>query len=315
MTDFSKRIVVTGGNGFIGKYFVKSLLRDGHEVINIDKLTYASDKKMHAWLYEQPSYSFIHGDIATLESVPECDILVNFAAESHVDNSIRSSRYFTTANTIGVQNLLELVRRFDGPMRPIFVQISTDEVYGDNASGWFVETDPLRPSNPYAASKAAAETFLHAYARTYGVEFKIVRLSNNYGVRQYPEKLIPRSIFRIINGRKAQLHGSGEYRRTWLHVEDAIDGIKSVMDHGNINEIYNLSGDLELSNEEVLTRIIERLELVFSDVVEHVSNRPGQDIRYGINDSKARALDWKPKVDFDEALQEIIDQAKSDPHW
>ncbi len=315
MKPSTQRIVVTGGVGFIGKYFVKQLLADGHEIINIDKLTYASDKKMHAWLYEQPSYSFIHGDVAHLESLPECDVLVNFAAESHVDNSIRRSRHFTTTNTVGVQNLLELVRGFDTQLRPIFFQISTDEVYGDHTTGNFVETDALQPSNPYAASKAAAENFLLSYARTYGIAFKIVRPSNNFGVRQYPEKLIPRSIIRVLNGRKAQLHGSGKYYRDWLHVDDSVEAIKCVLFSGEVNEIYNISADVELTNGEVMHKLMEIMELDYEQHVEHVDNRPGQDVRYGIDDSKTRALGWKPVVDFEEGLAEIIEQTKSDPHW
>ena len=179
-----KRIIVTGGAGFIGKHFVRLLLERDQEVINIDKLTYASDKRSYASFYDYANYSFIHGDIATLETLPEADYLINFAAESHVDNSIRSSRHFTQTNLVGVHNLLDLVRMYEPTLRPRFVQISTDEVYGDNEDGIFDETARQRPSNPYAASKAAADNMIRL-CQTYGIKYQIIRPNNNFGMRQY----------------------------------------------------------------------------------------------------------------------------------
>lgn len=309
------RIVVTGGNGFIGKCFIKRLLGMGQEVINIDKLTYAADKKIQPWFYEQPNYSFIHGDIAHLETLPECDYIVNFAAESHVDNSIRKSTHFTTTNAIGVQNLLEIVRSYETSLRPVFVQISTDEVYGDNAEGYFTEDAPLKPSNPYSASKAAGENILYAYARTYDIKYQTVRMCNNYGIRQYPEKLIPRSLFRLLGGRKAQLHGDGSYHRCWLNVDDAIEAILTVITKGEINAIYNVASPVELSNREIVRKIVEALDLDFGESVEYVKDRPGQDIRYGIDDSKLRRLGWQPKTDMETALRGIIADTRANPHW
>lgn len=315
MLDSKQRIVVTGCCGFIGKNFAKQLLADGHEIINIDKLTYCSDKKIHAWFYEQPNYSFIHGDIATLETLPECDIVVNFAAESHVDNSIRSSRHFTVSNVLGVQNLLELIRAFDRPLRPRFVQISTDEVYGDNIDGKFDEGGALHPSNPYSASKAGAEHILLSFARTYGIQFQTVRMSNVYGYRQYPEKLIPRSLLRLLSGRKAQIQGNGSAMRTWLHVDDAVQAILTVLHKGELNNIYNVSGDEELTVLEVVRHIVDALGLPFKDAIEHVADRPGQDIRYGIDDTKLRKLGWRPRVLFEPSIKEIAIKTKADPHW
>ena len=310
-----QRIVVTGGNGFIGKNFVRLLLENEYEVVNIDKLTYASDKRSYVSFYNNAKYSFIHDDIAILETLPECDVVVNFAAESHVDNSIRSSKHFITTNTLGVQNLLDLVRAFEIGLRPVFVQISTDEVYGDIHKGQSLESDPLKPSNPYAASKAAAEHILQAYARTYGINFQLIRMSNNYGLRQYPEKLIPRSILRILSGKTAQIHGDGSYKRNWLHVKEAVQAIKTVIIRGNLNEIYNVSGNIELSNLEIIHKITDLLGLDRNEKIEFVTNRPGQDTRYAVDDNKIRELGWSATANFDDGLEEIVKDAQKNPHW
>jgi dTDP-glucose 4,6-dehydratase len=310
-----KRVIVTGGAGFIGKHFVRLLLDSDQEVINIDKLTYASDKRSYGSFYDFPNYSFIHGDIATLESLPEADFIVNFAAESHVDNSIRSSRHFTQTNLVGVHNLLDLVRMYEPALRPQFVQISTDEIYGDNIDGAFDETALQRPSNPYAASKAAADNMIHAYARTYGIKYQIIRPNNNFGLRQYPEKLIPRSILRLHNGQNAQIHGNGSYRRVWLHVEDAVQAISTIVWKGEVDTIYNISGDEELTIEQVIHKITEAMSLNANERIEFVDNRPGQDVRYMIDDSRVRALGWKPAHKFEESLLEIVTNTIKDPHW
>lgn len=315
MLEKQNRIVVTGGAGFIGKHFVRRMLEEGHDVINIDKLTYASDKKSYASFYDRANYGFIHGDITTLETLPECDIVVNFAAESHVDHSIRSSRHFTMTNALGVQNLLDLVRAYPKDLQPLFVQISTDEVYGDNVEGLHDEAAPLHPSNPYAASKAGADQILHAYARTYGLSHLIVRLNNNYGLRQYPEKLIPRSVNRLITGRNAELHGDGSYFRNWLHVEDAVTAIRLIIAKSQSNEVYNVSGDTELSNQDVVRRITEIMGLDFDEHCEFVANRPGQDVRYGVSDAKIRKMGWHPEIDFNDGLAEVIEDTIRDPHW
>lgn len=310
-----QRIVVTGGAGFIGKNFISYLLNQSQEVINIDKLTYASDKKSYASFYDFSNYGFIHEDITSLETLPECDLLINFAAESHVDNSIRSSRHFMTTNALGVQNLLELTRGFDNSIRPRFIQISTDEVYGDNVEGRHTEESLLRPSNPYAASKAAADHIVQSYARTYGINYQILRLNNNYGVRQYPEKLIPRSIARLLEKRKAQIHGDGSALRCWLHVKDAVRAIVTVLVQGNVNEIYNISGNDELNVNEVVSKIAARMDLDIDDCIEYVNDRPGQDTRYDVDDSKMRNLNWAPEISFDDGLDEIVAKTIETPNW
>jgi len=315
MFENKQRVIVTGGNGFIGKHFIIRALELGHEVTNLDNLAYAADKKMGVWFYGNANYSLLHGDITSINSIPEVDVVINFAAESHVDNSIRGSRHFTQTNTNGVQNLLELIRTFEPSLRPLLVQISTDEVYGDSLTETFDEESPLRPSNPYAASKAAAEHIVRSYERTYGINYQIIRMSNNYGRRQYPEKLIARSIARFLHGKKALLHGDGSYRRSWLHVEDAVEGILKVITDGNINDTYNISSGVEMNNNEVIRKITDFMELDFSDSVEYVLNRPGQDLRYLIEDRKIRALGWQPKKDFDKSLRSIISETRTDPHW
>ena len=312
--------LVTGGAGFIGRSVVAQLLQAEPDrlVVVLDAMTYAAHPAALAALGGLGRLEVVEGDIADTQLVGRVmnrfrpGLVINLAAESHVDRSLQDCSPFLRSNVVGTQVLLKaaLATRVQR-----FVQVSTDEVYGDHTTGNFVETDALQPSNPYAASKAAAENFLLSYARTYGISFKIVRPSNNFGVRQYPEKLIPRSIIRVLNGRKAQLHGSGKYYRDWLHVDDSVEAIKCVLFSGEVNEIYNISADVELTNGEVMHKLMEIMELDYEQHVEHVDNRPGQDVRYGIDDSKTRALGWKPVVDFEEGLAEIIEQTKSDPHW
>ena len=187
--------------------------------------------------------------------------------------------------------------------------------YGDNEDGIFDETARQRPSNPYAASKAAADNMIHAYARTYGIEYQIIRPNNNFGMRQYPEKLIPRSILRLHNGLPAQIHGDGSYQRVWLHVEDAVKAIATIVEAGEADTIYNISGDAELTIAQVVGKITEIMNLNSEDNIEYVNNRPGQDVRYLIDDAKARSLGWKPERQFEESLREIVDDTINDPHW
>jgi len=307
MTKHGARIfLVTGGLGFIGKTFVQRCLDDGHYVTNVDIVNYAADRRANDAFHAYPRYRHIRHDIADLPYLSECDIVVNFAAESHVDNSIADSRAFCRTNFVGAQRLLELVRAKADADRPLFVQISTDEVYGDIADGAHSESDPPRPSNPYAATKAGADMLVLGWARTYGVTYNIVRMSNNYGMHQYPEKLIPKSSARLLRGKPAILHGSGTYYRSWLHVEDAVDAILSVVERGERNTIYNINGQIELQNIEVVRRIAAILGIPENEAYEFAPDRVGQDIRYKMDGTRIRALGWSPKRDFDAELKNIV---------
>jgi dTDP-glucose 4,6-dehydratase len=301
----SKLILVTGGLGFIGKHFVKRCLADGHFVTNVDVVNYAADHFANEEFRGHSNYRHLQQDIATLDHLPECDFLVNFAAESHVDNSIADNKKFCLSNIMGMQRLLELTRAKHATGAPVFVQISTDEVYGDIVDGRHKETDPLRPSNPYSATKAAADMLLIGWARTYNLRYNIVRMTNNYGPNQYPEKLIPKSVWRMRRGMPALMHGDGSYLRSWLHVEDSVEAILTMMERGEPNAIYNIHGNCELRNIEVLRKIAAVLGIPESEAIIAIPNRAGQDVRYSLDDSKIRSLGWQPRKDFDEELNKI----------
>ncbi|MGY4158027.1 dTDP-glucose 4,6-dehydratase [Bradyrhizobium sp. USDA 4461] len=299
-------VVVTGGLGFIGKHFVRQCLDEGHFVRNIDRISYAADRLVNAEFYRNSNYQFYEANICTLDFLPECDIFVNFAAESHVDNAITNARKFCETNFLGVQNCLELIRRKHERERPTFVQISTDEVYGDIRDGSHTEADPLVPSNPYAATKAAADMLVKSWGRTYGVSWNIVRPTNNYGTHQYPEKLIPKSAWRMKRGLPAIMHGDGSYIRSWLHVDDAVRGISTVIEKGRRNQTYNIGSTEERSNIQVLRRIAQILSIEERSAFVAASDRSGQDIRYSLDDSKLRALGWSQLKKFDEEIIEIV---------
>lgn len=284
--------VITGGRGFIGSHFVEKALAEGHSIVDIDKLGYASNASL-PW-DDHPNYKFIKKDISEVKHLPSCDVLVNFAAESHVDNSINDTDPFIKSNILGVHNLLELVRGKPAYERPLFFHISTDEVYGDILEGEFGEEDKLSPSNPYSATKASAEMLVLAYHRTYGVDYVITRSSNNYGERQYEEKLIPKCISCVTKGRKIPIHGDGTYVRDWLYVKDNVEGIFSIIESGVKNEIYNIAAENYMTNLEVANTII-RWHDCDEDMLQFVENRWGQDLRYAVSSSKLRKLGWQPE--------------------
>tara|TARA_R110002167_G_scaffold117631_1_gene293731 strand:+ start:1979 stop:2887 length:909 start_codon:yes stop_codon:yes gene_type:complete len=288
----NKIIVVTGGRGFIGSHFVEKALIRGHKVIDIDKMTYASNNKL-PW-DNHINYTLIKQDICDLVHLPSCDIVVNLAAESHVDNSIVDTTPFIRSNFLGVHRLLELIRKKDKLNRPVFYQVSTDEVYGDILEGSFKENDRLSPSNPYSAAKAAAEMLVLSYSRTYGIEHIITRSANNYGHRQYHEKLIPKSIYCLNNNEKIPLHGNGSYIRDWIFVEDNVAGMWKVIDSGIKNEIYNISANNHMTNLEVVNHILKWHNKTNSSI-KFVRNRDGQDLRYSVDSSKLMSLGWNPK--------------------
>lgn len=298
---------ITGGLGFIGKHFVKRLLKEGHFVTNIDIINYAADRVAQKEFETYENYRLLHKDICKLDYLPETDFIVNFAAESHVDNSIANSRQFCESNFLGTQRLLELTRAKAPDDRPRFIQISTDEVYGDIVSGMHSEDDILKPSNPYSATKAAADMLLLGWGRTYGLTYNIVRMTNNYGPHQFPEKLIPKSIGRLMRGKPALLHGEGQYYRNWLHVEDSVDGILTIIDKGAENTIYNVNGNQELQNIEVVRKIAHLLNIPEERAYKFVGDRVGQDIRYSLDSSRIHDLGWQPTRNFDDELKNIIE--------
>lgn len=295
-----KKILVTGGLGFIGSCYVEMALKKGYFVTNVDKMTYAVREDTDFLKY--PNYHFIKKDICDLYSLPEgINHIVNFAAESHVDNSIKNTAPFFRSNVEGVYRLLELVRALPVEKRPIFIQISTDEVYGDILSGSFKETDILKPSSPYSSTKAAADQLVMGWGRTYGIRYRITRSSNNYGYGQRAEKLIPKAMKLAIKGGNVPVHGDGSYKREWIYTEDNCTAIMLIMEKGKDGEIYNISGGEELTNLEVIRKVLKVMGKP-DDLYEFVTDRPGQDIRYSIDCSKIRALGWKPQMTLDHYL-------------
>jgi dTDP-glucose 4,6-dehydratase len=308
-TKKPRKLLVTGGLGFIGSNFVEMALERGFEVVNIDKMTYAARTDLE--FDKHPSYSFIRQDIADLESLPDgVETIVNFAAESHVDNSIASNRSFFHSNVGGVYNLLELIRSLEPSRRPLLLHISTDEVYGDRLAGSFTEKDALKPSNPYSASKAAAEELLHGWARTYGIHYRVTRSCNNYGYGQYAEKLIPTAIKLASKGVKMPVHGSGLYKREWLYVKDKCEAIFLVMDKGKDGEVYNISTNEEYTNMEIVRMILRALGKP-EDFYEFVADRSGQDLRYSVSADKIRALGWSPKMKLADYIPQHIEMCKA----
>ena len=313
------KLLVTGGAGFIGSNYVKHIL-DGSlggidRVTVLDKLTYAGTKTNLQNLPKN-DFEFIEGDICdeavTNELVRQNDAVVNFAAESHVDRSISNSRDFILTNVLGTHTLLEASRKKDGI---IFVQVSTDEVYGSINSGSSVETDPLLPNSPYSASKASADLLSRAYFKTYDVDVRITRCSNNYGPNQFPEKLIPLFITNLFEGKKVPVYGDGSNVRDWLHVDDHCRGIHLVLKGGMAGNIYNIGGGTELSNIE-LTREILKITEKDESSLDFVADRLGHDFRYSVDHSKiSRELGYVPSVSFKQGLLDTIDWYRKNESW
>jgi len=295
------KVLVTGGRGFIGSHFVESALQKGWSVVDIDKLTYAANQQLPWDNYK--NYTFLKADISEITHIPTCDIIINFAAESHVDNSIKSSDVFVKSNILGTHNLLELVRGKPEYDRPLFFHISTDEVYGDRLEGKFTEQDKLKPSNPYSATKAAAEMLVMSYHRTYGLNYIISRTSNNYGERQFEEKLIPKSINCIKNNKQIPIHGDGSYIRDWTYVKDNVSAYMLLLEKGVKNDIYNIAAENYLTNLQVAKQVLQWMDKTDS-YLKFVENRWGQDLRYAVDSSKIRTLGWVPK--YQQGLYKFI---------
>tara|TARA_R110000824_G_scaffold28264_11_gene95225 strand:- start:6015 stop:6905 length:891 start_codon:yes stop_codon:yes gene_type:complete len=286
------KFIVTGGRGFIGSHFVEAAIEKGDVVIDIDKMNYASHEIL-PW-DNHPNYTFLKADISEIDHLPTCDVLINFAAESHVDNSIRDTAPFIKSNILGVHNLLELIRGKPSYARPLFFHISTDEVYGDRVEGSFTETDKLTPSNPYSATKAAAEMLVLSYARTYKIDYIITRSANNYGPRQYEEKLISKSITSLKNHKKVPIHGDGSYIRDWTYVKDNVEGLFIIIDKQIKNEIFNVASENHMTNLEAVSYVLDWTGKDESSLM-FVDNRWGQDLRYSISSKKLRDIGWAPR--------------------
>jgi dTDP-glucose 4,6-dehydratase len=306
------RVLVTGGAGFIGSHFVRRLVAAGDAVVVLDKLTYAGNREN----LEGVDAELHVGDIADAEAVSQaaagCDAIVNFAAETHVDRSILSSRDLVDTNVIGVQVLLEQAR--DGDVR--LVHVSTDEVYGDlEAGGHSRETDLLRPSNPYSAAKAGGDLQVLAHVRTYGVDALVTRGSNTYGPYQYPEKLLPLFITNALDGEPLPLYGDGRQVRDWLHAEDHCAGIDAALRQGSAGEVYNLGGGNERENREITAMILEATGADPS-LVRHVEDRAGHDRRYALDSEKARTqLGWEPAVPLEQGVARAVDWYREHRSW
>ena len=316
-----KSLCVTGGSGFIGSNFIRLMLAEhpGLRILNIDKLTYAGNPENLADVANDPRYTFAHGDIADrtflehILSVIPIDAVVNFAAESHVDRSILDSGPFVQTNVVGTQTLLDICRELKIGK---YVQVSTDEVYGSlGAEGFFTEETPLAPNSPYSASKAAGDLLVRAYHHTFGFPAVTTRCSNNYGPYQFPEKIIPLFIANAQAGQSLPVYGKGLNVRDWIHVDDHCRGVAAALLKGTPGEVYNFGGRCELTNID-LTRTLLRLLNKPESLIRYVADRPGHDLRYAIDCSKAeRELGWAPRIGFAEGLKQTIDWYLKNADW
>ena len=311
----SQKILVTGGAGFIGGNFIHymSLKYPNDQIVNVDALTYAGSLETCQAVVKNPNYQFIKGDITDrlfidgLFEREQFDIVINFAAETHVDRSIVNPEIFTRTNMLGTQILLDAARKYDVKR---YHQVSTDEVYGelplDRPDLLFTEETPLNPSSPYSASKAAADLLTLSYFKTFGLPITISRCSNNYGPYHFPEKLIPLMILKALNNLPLPVYGNGENVRDWLHVFDHCVAIDLILRQGQVGHIYNIGGQNERTNLEVVKAILNALQLPDS-LITFVDDRPGHDLRYGIDASKLRSeLGWEPRYQFEAGIQQTV---------
>lgn len=329
-----KNILITGGAGFIGSNFVKLMLNNyDYNIINLDLLTYAGNLENLREIEGKSNYTFIKGDICDKKLVDEIftkydiDTVVNFAAESHVDRSIENPEIFLLNNILGTQNLLDNAKKHwkinpeDKYSREYkqgvkYLQVSTDEVYGAlGKEGMFTEITPLSPNSPYSASKASADLFVRAYYETFGMPINITRCSNNYGPYQFPEKLIPLMINNCKNDKKMPVYGDGMQVRDWLHVKDHCTAIYTVLEKGKIGEVYNIGGNNEKTNIEIVKLIINTIGKS-EDLIEYVKDRPGHDRRYAIDNTKITSqLGWEPSYTFEQGISETIKWYLDNESW
>jgi dTDP-glucose 4,6-dehydratase len=314
-----EKILVTGGAGFIGSNFVRYMLdkyRD-YEIVNLDALTYCGNLENLSGIEDNPNYTFVKGDIADKELVYEItadiDYIINFAAESHVDRSIEDPQIFIKSNILGTQVLLDAAKEYNIKK---YLQVSTDEVYGSlGKTGYFREDTPLAPNSPYSASKAGADLMVRAYNKTFDLPVNITRCSNNYGPYQFPEKLIPLMISNALENEPLPVYGDGMNIRDWLHVYDHCTAIDLVLHNGKVGEVYNIGGNNEKANIEIVKLILENLKKSES-LIKYVKDRPGHDRRYAIDSTKIQEeLGWKPKYTFETGITETITWYLNNKEW
>lgn len=316
------KLLVTGGAGFIGSNFVRRTLEDaypgleGAEVVVLDALTYSGNKENLAPVADSERYTFVHGDIrddkVLDEWIPQVDGVVHFAAESHVDRSVRDASIFVETNVLGTQKLLDACLRH-GIDR--FVHVSTDEVYGSIEEGEWTEEWPLEPNSPYAASKAGSDLIARSYHRTHKMNISITRCSNNYGPYHFPEKLIPLFVTNLMDDKHVPLYGTGENVRDWLHVDDHCRGIAMVYTKGRAGEVYNIGGGTQLTNVEITKKLLELMGKDWS-YVDHVEDRKGHDLRYCVDISKIqKELGYEPQVPFEQGLADVVKWYRDNRAW
>ena len=312
------KILVCGGAGFIGSAFIRNHLNNNPNdiITNLDSLTIGSNLQNLKAIENNPNYSFVKNDIRNEQNVQEIskdkDIIINFAAESHVDRSIANPKPFIETNILGTYSLLEAARKYD----KLFIHVSTDEVYGDaQGKESFTEERNINPSNPYSATKASADLLVGAYERTYGVKCITTRCTNNFGPYQFPEKLIPKTIIRLIKNLKVPLYGDGSQIRSWIYVYDHVEAIESLISKGRPGQTYNITAYEEITNVTIVEKILNILGKSH-DRIEYVGDRPGHDKRYSIDCSKIEnQLGWKPKYKFDDALRQTVNWYLQNQSW
>jgi len=311
------KLLITGGAGFIGSNFIRYVMdkRPDYKIVNLDKLTYAGNLDNLKDIEKNRNYSFVEGDICDKTLVrkisKDCEVIINFAACTHVDRSILDADDFMQTNIFGTYTLLEAAKDYG---MKLYVQISTDEVYGSIQSGYSKETDSLEPNSPYSASKAAADLLVRSYYITHKLPAIITRSSNNYGPYQYPEKVIPLFVTNAIESRKVPLYGDGLNVRDWLYVLDNCSAIDTVLHRGAPGEIYNIGGGTLLNNKELTLKILKAAGKA-EDLIEHVKDRPGHDKRYALDCAKLKSLGWLPKYTFDKGLADTVDWYKKNVNW
>ena len=312
------KILVCGGAGFIGSAFIKNYLKNNPDskIINLDILTIGSNLENLKEIKNNPNYSFIKDDIrneSKIDSlVKDVDVVVNFAAESHVDRSIANPKPFLETNILGTYSILEAIRKHDKQ----FIHVSTDEIYGDaHGKSSFDENSKINPSNPYAATKAAADHLVASYHRTYGINCITTRCTNNFGPNQFPEKLIPKTIIRLQKNLKIPLYGDGSQVRSWIYVYDHVQAIESLISKGKLGQVYNITAYEETTNKNIVEKILDILEKSHS-MIEYVGDRPGHDKRYSIDCSKIEnQIGWRPKFEFDDALKRTVEWYLKNQSW